>query len=518
MNFKKALFWTVTVSCILAGTGFALNLPSRLLANENDSDDRRITIDPDAGPRSLNTLLETLPDGEPTCCEREWIIRMLHYHPAAVVPRRMYFASCNTDSATPTMFVSLSLGENRVHPEPDPSSGAILETVFDSTTGRFEVRREHRFEECVWMEGITASSDCSTVAALCRRSRGDTDFDFDSLATHANHEWMTQARCAKQEMWLYEWNNGDITSAPEKFVVHRAVDTEWEYGNNYLRLAEDQNTYGIGVKARVFGGGGCHEADAFLVMDRSDHRFTGRGYHWACAFGHTLSNRPVFNPVTGQYALLCGTDGSHTGGPLAGYYFRLEDRPAREFLQTSYQGIQSKGGPGGVLALPDGSYLAVLSGVPGSVRPTNSIPLRPPTSIGIARFSSEGAPMGPVKWVVSMANTYLSYPQLASLGGGRFLLGYGEMKRLNLAADNTDESYRAPWEYWVVEIDANGDKLTQPMRLEGVGWGEQDEMVSLGPGRVGWAYIPNPTLRADNTIPPCNSRALQLSAYVSARP
>ena len=87
MNFKKALFWTVTVSCILAGTGFALNLPSRLLANENDSDDRRITIDPDAGPRILNTLLETLPDGEPTCCEREWIIRMLHYHPAAVVPQ-----------------------------------------------------------------------------------------------------------------------------------------------------------------------------------------------------------------------------------------------------------------------------------------------------------------------------------------------------------------------------------------------------------------------------------------------
>ncbi|MEQ9365026.1 MAG: hypothetical protein RIF32_12315, partial [Leptospirales bacterium] len=66
------------------------------------------------GPPGLrHSTLDRLPDGEPTCCEHEWTVRMLHYHPASVVPRRMYFSACDTDTKKPSMFASLSLGENR---------------------------------------------------------------------------------------------------------------------------------------------------------------------------------------------------------------------------------------------------------------------------------------------------------------------------------------------------------------------------------------------------------------------
>ncbi|MCB1320562.1 MAG: hypothetical protein KDK34_09935 [Leptospiraceae bacterium] len=475
--------------------------------------DRRITIHPNEISSIRHTIIERLPDGEPTCCEHEWNVRYLHYHPASVVPRRMYHSACNTDTNTPSMFTSVSLGENRRHPEPDPSSGAIIRSEYDPATGRLIPKEMRRFKECIWSEGIATSSDCSTIAMLCRRNFDDKDFDFDSLATHKDKDWMTQPKCAHHSMWLYEWNNGDIMSTPRKYVVHRSMDFDWEYGNNYLRYAEDQNVYGIGMKARVFGGGGCHEADAFLVLNRTDYHFTDRGYAWACGTGHTIFNRPVYNEETGKFALMCGTDGSNAGSNLAGYWFRREDLQSKEFFRTNFSNIHFKGGPGALLPMEDGGYLGILVGVNGRVRPQNEVPQTPPTSIGLVRFDSQGDMVGAIKWVAEKDNTYLSHPQLAKLGTNRFLLGYGEMKRLRDAKDTSDESYRIPWNHYLLEIDANGNRLTDPIELEGAGWGEQDEMVSLGNGRVGWAYIPDPTLKSANEYASCNSKQLQLSVY-----
>ncbi|MCU0692130.1 MAG: hypothetical protein MUF54_12080, partial [Polyangiaceae bacterium] len=73
--------------------------------------------------------------------------------------------------------------------------------------------------------------------------------------------------------------------------------------------------------------------------------------------------------------------------------------------------------------------------------------------------------------------------------------------------------YRIPWEYYVVEIDASGRRLSNPVRLNGAGWGEQDQLVPLGQGRVAWAYIGNPVLSSSGVYPSCNAASLQLSVY-----
>ncbi|MCB1176978.1 MAG: hypothetical protein KDK36_05305, partial [Leptospiraceae bacterium] len=471
----------------------------------------------------FHTIINSLPGSKPTCCEHEWTVRFLHYHPSAVVPRRMYFASCNKKSDTPKMFTSFSLGKNEKHPKPDPSSGAILESKFNPETGKLEQTGDiAHFPECVWMEGISVSEDCNTITALCRRKYGDTDFDVDSLSTHPNKDWMTQPKCAQLSMWMYEWKNGNIHSKPKKILVHKAVDFGWEYGNNYTRNGENDNSYGVAIKARVADPKGqCHEADAFLVMDQKNYKMMDRGYYWACGTGHTTFNRLAYNPFSKKYAMMCSTDYStiRKSNKFTGFWIRTENEKSKEFGYTNNENIHTKGGTGTILPTSDGGFIGILVGVKGKPKESNKIPLNPPTSIGIIKFDSKGNSKKGINWIKSQKNTYLSYPQLVQIGKDRFLFGYGEMKRIGDPKDTNDESYRTPWEYYVQEIDGNGKEITKPERLDKAGWGEQDEMVYLGKGKVGWAYIPNPTLikGGEPRIPDCNSSSLQLSVYNSER-
>ena len=76
---------------------------------------------------------------------------------------------------------------------------------------------------------------------------------------------------------------------------------------------------------------------------------------------------------------------------------------------------------------------------------------------------------------------------------------------------------RVPYEYYLMEVAEDGTALTQPQLLSGVGWGEQDQLIALGGGSVGWAYIPDPAINAAGEVPDCNAPALQLSVYTSAQ-
>jgi hypothetical protein len=71
-------------------------------------------------------------------------------------------------------------------------------------------------------------------------------------------------------------------------------------------------------------------------------------------------------------------------------------------------------------------------------------------------------------------------------------------------------------------VDGNGAALGPVRKLEGTGWGEQDQLVPLGPGRVAWAYIANPALtvltgKEQYKYAPCKSPSLQLSVYTSGK-
>ncbi len=469
-----------------------------------------------------HSAVSPLPGNEPTACEWDWTVRQLHYMPDAIVPRRMYFSSCKTQTENPEMFVSMSVGRDAGQGVRDSTSGALVRARLSPSTGALVPVTSRHFPECLEMHGIATSSDCTTVAALCRIPSGTSGADKDSLATHPSAAWMTQPHVCgnnnkkNDEMWLYEWKNGDIQSPPKRYIVHKAIGS-WEYGNNYLRYGESDNTYAIAVKATV-GSGNCHEADAFLVLNRADYSMTNRGWPWACGTGHTNFNRPAFDPTTGKYAMLCSTDFNEAKVQgLGSLYFRMENGKAQELHPINLEGLKKKGGASTLLPRPEGGFIGVLVGVDGEVKP-KEYPLNPPTSIGMVQFAADGTMQGGIRWVVKNAGAYVGHPQLVSLGNAKYLLGWGVMKKLNDPSDTTDKSYRIPWEYYVVEIDSTGRRLTEPTLVQGAGWGEQDQLVSLGNGRAAWAYIPDPTLKSGATHPSCNADSLQLSVYTSRAP
>ena len=73
-------------------------------------------------------------------------------------------------------------------------------------------------------------------------------------------------------MWLYEWENGDLSAPPKKIIVHKSIGS-WEYGQNYLRYAESDNTYGIALKTTVGNDLDCHELDSYMILKRFDWEF-----------------------------------------------------------------------------------------------------------------------------------------------------------------------------------------------------------------------------------------------------
>ncbi len=473
-----------------------------------------------------------LPPGETLVCEHPWTIRLLTYHPSSVVPRRMYFSSSSADSASPKLFISLSVKS----PGSDSTHALIIKTAFNPATGNLEPTGDfHSFPDFKEGHGIASSANGSVVAWLARRRNGTTtpgSFDKDILLTHPDSAWMTQpgsvGKGLQDQMWLLEWLAGDIKAMPKKYIVHKAIGS-WETGNNYLFYGENDNTYGFGLKAMVFGPGpdsGRHEADAFLVVNRANYTMMpSRGWSWAIGTGHTEFNRPAYNPVSKKYAVLGSTDYNDPGiCGLGDISIRRDDYGQDSVFSRypSYGTLQHKGGPGTLLAMPDSGFIGLIIGEKGIANPMSPAPScnalwpnSPPTSIGLVRFNSKMKLQGGIRWIAAMDSTFLSYPQLARLDSNRFLLGYGKMYDMPSKNDWNGDKWRIPQAYYLVEIDTAGKLLTPVQSLDSLGWGEQDQMVSLGKGRVAWAYIPNPAIKSSTLRPACTSTTLKLMVYTS---
>ncbi|MBS2017586.1 MAG: hypothetical protein JST00_32195 [Deltaproteobacteria bacterium] len=448
------------------------------------------------------------------------------YHPGPQVPRRMYFDSCSAPGGETTFRISATITSAA---KPDQTSGAILEAILDPATGALKSKGAARlFPECVEMHGVASKSDCSMVGALCRRPTrtsetvASTKDMVAALPDEGQRSWMTQpgSDALKQkndEEWLYEWGNGDIAGMPATYVAHKAIGG-WAYGRQALLYGQTDDSFGLSLKATVYGGGTFHEGDAFLVVKRSDHSIDrSRGWYWGCAAGHTIFNHAAFNPATSEYGVTCGTDlgtDENNGGGFAGLWMHTEKGKARGYLSTAiHNSIRLGGGPTSLVPLADGGFLGVFTAAMGVTTPNVEYLVQGPvSSIGIARFDRQGAIVGQPKILVDGGSRFLSYPQLAPLGDGTFLLGYGEMA--SLATANTDnDAVRLATTFKVFEIDAEGKALTPVQTLTGgAGWGEQDEMVSLGKGRVGWAYTPN-AAREGTKNPACASNQLALHVY-----
>lgn len=494
---------------------------------------------PTTGPSgTITSTPAPVPNGLATACEDPWTIRLLNYDPTPVVPRRMYFASCTPPSGAPRLFVSATLtSATAVSASEDAfagNSGVVLEADLKEGSGLVPNGTVQTFPECREMHGIAAKSDCSVVAVLCRRAtyaststtNPPTKDMVAAIADQSSRAWLTQPVSAdgtktSDEEWLYEWPTGDITKTPGTYVASKAIGS-WEYGSQYLSFGEKDNTYGLSLKSTVFGSNGNdrHEGDALLIVDRGTYSIDlTRGWTWGCATGHTIFNHLAYNPATSAYAVTCGTDSgavASNGSGLAGVWLHPEKaaKPTGVQDEALWKSLSFGGGPTSLLPLDDGGYVGVLAGAVGSVAAdTDYRSSGPVSAIGLVRYDSGGDLVGSVHWVVSRPGTFLSYPQLAPLGNGTFLLGYGEMAALaDAATSGNGDELRIPGAFHVTQVDANGNPLGPDQTIANAGWGEQDQMVPLGAGRVGWAYVPSPA-KTGKTNPACLSPSLELSVY-----
>ena len=484
------------------------------------------------------------------------------------VPRGMYMAACDIDSANPRVFVSANVESASAEPIPDGQDGelgplwqdyywhgTLVEARYEPGMGLVPVRQVSQ-PDCIEMRGIVATPDCSVVAALCMKpndgslhpnfqgngpSTRDLVAETEGLERHDRNggTW-------PEELWLYEWTDGDIEGAPDRYVVHGSAGSSWHYMNYRLVLGDD-GTYGILTKA--YNGG--HEGSSLLIMDRATHDFAlDRSKLWGgCegGAGHPMFGFLAYNPATSRYATHCGGDW---------------DNDVHDPINVNLNGIQiegvgrvplyrtianqrccNMGAPGGIVPMEDGGYLLAFTAAPDEedsryIFEVERMDIHARTAAALMRVDANGE----IVW----GPRYVRYPEggdryggwltnatIADLGNGSYLFGYGRTGHEDPSVDyDADEfdfvgSRQAPFEYVLFEVDGDGNRLTEDLVTTDVGWGGQDELIHLGDGRVAWAYVPDPVRPLEgggglaiSGQPPGNSSITEITLHVyeSARP
>lgn len=497
---------------------------------------------PAAGTTNSGTF--ALPCCRGTAGEYPWVIRILSYHPGAVVPRRMYSTSCTTGGVR-KFFASLT-----TYTTAGAHVGMVISGDVNASTGAVSNFSSREFPACKDMSGIVADASCSTVAALCRRSSGSTGATRDLVANLPNtatgnswKDWLT-AESYDDQMWLYEWKGTPATptnasSAFNSYVVSKAINQagrqgSWEFGHQNLVMSSSH--YGVSLKSTTGKdvNGTQHQGDSFIAVTRvatptSTSIDTTRGWLWACASGHTLTNRPVLS-TTGAFGAFCMTDWTGVTNDTKGaIWMRVQGQNAVK-IQDVYASLQQgatelrfNGGNTSILPIANGEFLGVIV---GSSSPT----VAERSKIGLVKMNSAGGRLSTL-WIKSSTTHFLSYPQLVSLGNDaagtpRYLLGWGQMmasgtnQTTSFDSPSPDQTQRLATKYFVQEIDGNGNAKSAVKELTH-GWGEQDQMVSLGAKRAGWVYRPDGRIKlsTDGTtvtsMPSPNSPDVIFMTYTS---
>lgn len=472
---------------------------------------------------TISSSNDVLSGSRVTAEEHRATVRIFAYYPGMnaapynVVPGRTYTASCVYNGQR-KFFASLSTKSSSAATS---RYGTILSADI-STFGGISGFAQRDFPECKEMNGIEVSPDCSTVAALCRRPSSATGATKDLVAALTNPGWkddLTATPAANVDhMWLYEWKNPALAPLPasptNRYVVSKAIGGGWEIGHQHLAM--NDGYYGISMKSTT-GGTSPHQGDSFVVVNRATVAIdTARGWSWACGKGHTFSNRPAVYG-SGAFGVLCTTDWHGVAGDFSkgAIWMHVEGKPA-QLTRTLYRSTVDKnrlnGGATSLIALSGGGYLGVFAATDGTTTM--------PSKIGMVRLNSDGAVVWQ-KWIRQSADYFLSYPQLVSLGADstgaqRYLVGWSRMMPYVSSStfDNPspNDSQRVASVYSVQEFDASGNAKTESRQVT-QGWGEQDQMVSLGKGRAGWVYTPNPAYASP--LPTPTSTSVQWTTYTS---
>ncbi len=471
------------------------------------------------------------------------------------IPRGMYVTSCSPEpGGALRSFLSYSVesGSSEDPPETDPLiqrtwwQGGLAEVSVDGD-GTATPVATWDMPECLQMRGIVAAPDCSFVGAFCVRFQGTSTsepFTRDLVAESDNPDAFfnpSNGGTHPDELWLYEWANADLDTEPKKFVVHKAATSSWHYMDYKLTLIDD-NTY-AGLTKSYSGG---HEGSSLLVVDRQSESFSPRTDSWGgCVgpFGHPLWGYLAYNPTTDALAAHCGGDWDNGDGgdPATPYRGAWIEGEGSEVLYRTVHVPWMMGAPGGIVPLEDGGYMLAFSTVRDD-ESTAEIFANVDWTVWDGELGSQVRTVAALMRIDGAGNVvwgpqyqsyaeegdvyggFLGHTRLSDLGNGRYLFGYGRAKKENPedpAGREAIGSYNHPFEYVLVEVNGDGEKVSEELVGTDFGWGTLDETETLAPGRVAWPFIPDPAydLEAGRVPgfegePPLNSTADRLAYYV----
>lgn len=476
-------------------------------------------------------------------------------------PRGMYMASCETETDNPRVFVSYNVESATAEAAPDDAGelgplwqdyywhGALIEARYEPGTGLVPVRQVSQ-PDCIEMRGIVATPDCSVVAALCLKPNAESEHPRfegngtptrDLVAETDRHERHGRnGGTWPEELWLYEWTDGDIEGTPDTYVVYGSAGSSWHYMNYRLVLGDD-GTYGILTKA--YRGG--HEGAARLVIDRSTHDYVlDRTDFWGgCAgsAGHPLFGFLAYNPATSRYASHCGGDWDndiHDPIDVELNGIDIEGVGGTTLYRTvGNQRCCRQGAPGGIVPMDDGGYLLAFTTVPDDastqyIFEVERMDIHARTAATFMRVDANGETVWGPNYIRypeggDQYGGWLTHTVIADLGNGSYLAGYARAAHEDPSVDYDNDEFgivgnrQVPFEYVLFEMDADGNRTSEDLVTTELGWGGQDEMIPLGPGRVGWAYVPDPVRPLEGggglaigRNPPGNSSVTELTLHV----
>ena len=200
---------------------------------------------------------------------------------------------------------------------------------------------DREFAECNDMGAITSSNDCSVVAALCRTDRSVTPSSVpgarDFVAEHGpgfgwddtsfgDEDYQTGRQINR--MWLYEWNDGVVSTTPDNKTHINSAIGGWNYGHWELSLNNDDTVYMFDLK--VSNGG--HEGSTNNAIWRTNKSWVPQlSGGWACGAGHVLGNRIAYNTALDKWGRVCWVDMDTSGGDD----FPSQRGPGGEYLYYS---------------------------------------------------------------------------------------------------------------------------------------------------------------------------------------
>jgi hypothetical protein len=370
------------------------------------------------------------------------------------------------------------------------------------STGELKMTASHTLPLCREMGGVTASSDCSVIGAICISSYGPENHAAwkpmpglrppfgNGTREPPTRGWFRGASNSNRwYAYVYEWTSGTIATEPDaSFTVSEAIGS-WRYGTMSLRLNGEGSMYSVHLKTVTHN----HEGSLQTKIRRSD--LTNIHSRWGCGAGHVMWNVQAWNEAKEATGHWCWTDGR-------GYNNVWFERGAGQgkvhvaaLIHTNRGKSEDRrwytGGPTDLVSRGHKGWIGVYTSL--AARDVDN-------SHNINIWTDETGVVKQLDLVQRFnhrKDTSTSYPHLARFGSvsedsDRFLLGWAEFEPSGPIEANMQSPgtwYSRLRAYHVAEMDAEGNiNKHYNLGAEYTSWYDANEWTTIpATGCVVWA-------------------------------